>query len=147
MAMKDYTKAEAREITASRMKDAGIPLTSVTARCLFERTLSPSGRPECTLGPTPLWDHLANKAADTISEHILMSTLNALVISGHEHQRAGKASMESQFLAAKPKTDLEQDRKVPTILEIICPGGQFRSISSLTLYECHLLIQSKARAK
>jgi hypothetical protein len=56
--MRLLTKEEARRFLPDRMRQAGIRLTSTTARCMFEPMQTHDGRQLCRFGKTPLWDHV-----------------------------------------------------------------------------------------
>src|SRR5436309_11080683 len=81
-------RSDAQVRVRNAMLAAGIPLTSVTARCMFEPTLAPTtGRNECQFGATPLWDHLVTREGNML-ESQLNDWIDKLVRSGQTRQAA-----------------------------------------------------------
>lgn len=78
------TKDDARSILRTEM--AGIPLTSITARCMFERTISSKGVNECAFGRTPLWDNLLHLDDGKALRSEFLDLVRRLVESGNRRQ-------------------------------------------------------------
>ena len=83
-------KILAEEILPAQMTDAGIPLSSITARCMFEATRDSRGRPNCKFGPTPLWTERLRPVNEEVLEFDFKALVAQLIASGHAHQRAGR---------------------------------------------------------
>jgi hypothetical protein len=86
---------DAERIHYSAMAKAAIPLRSKTARCMFEPTKA-SGRNNCALGPTPLWDNCLRVVNGKVLRSEFMDWVDRLTDSGHKFQKAGRASWASQ---------------------------------------------------
>jgi hypothetical protein len=86
------SKEQAEAILLKDMRTAGIPLHSITARCMFEVTEDSRGGHNCKLGPTPLWDRKLRVMGGRVLRSEFMETVAELVESGHKFQRAGRAA-------------------------------------------------------
>jgi hypothetical protein len=90
------TRDEARVLCDSAMEDAGIPLRSKTARCMFEPTKDVRDRSNCAFGPTPLWDNCLRVVSHKVLKSEFMDWVDRLINSGRKFQKAGRASWRSQ---------------------------------------------------
>jgi len=86
------SKELAEGILRNDMAAAGIPLDSITARCMFEATEDSRGGHNCRFGATPLWDRELQITGGKVLRSEFMEWVEALVDSGHKYQRAGRAS-------------------------------------------------------
>lgn len=85
-------RSSAQKLLVSTFVDAGIPLDSTTALCMFEATRNGSGQNRCKLGITPLWENELHVAEGRVLKSEFSEWLNRLCASGHAFQRAGRAS-------------------------------------------------------
>lgn len=86
------TRGEAQAILQREMENAGIPLNSTTARCMFEATRDSRGGNNCKFGGTPLWDNHLRLMNGKVLRSEFMARVQQLVESGHKFQKAGRAS-------------------------------------------------------
>ena len=86
------TKSEAQLLLREKMSQAGIPLHSKTARCMFEATKDSRGGNNCKLGRTPLWDNHLRVADGKVLRSEFMDWVERLIESGHKFQNAGRSS-------------------------------------------------------
>jgi len=85
------SKGEAEAILQQRMNEAGIPLQSITGRCMFEPTQDSRGGKNCKLGRTPLWGNEIRLSKGKALRSEFMDMVERLVESGHKFQKAGRA--------------------------------------------------------
>jgi hypothetical protein len=90
----DYiSRHEAEFILREKMLEAGIPLNSITARCMFEPTKPINGEHNiCQFGRTPLWANEFGLYQRKALRSEFMEMLQRLVGSGHAHQKAARAA-------------------------------------------------------
>lgn len=86
------TRAEAEAILHRHMGEAGIPLKSKTARCMFDPTTDSRGNHNCKFGRTPLWDNELRAIQGKVLRSEFMDWVDRLVESGRKFQKAGRAS-------------------------------------------------------
>jgi len=85
-------RASGEDLLRLEMAKAGIPLDSITARCMFEATRCGSGQNRCKLGVTPLWNNELRVANGLVLRSEFMDWVQRLCDSGHAFQRAGRAA-------------------------------------------------------
>jgi hypothetical protein len=71
------------------MAEAGIPLHSITARCMFEPTSNSRGDNICCFGGTPLWNGL-HKVNGQVLRSEFIDWVDRLVASGVRRQKAAR---------------------------------------------------------
>ena len=86
------SKSEAELLLREKMSQAGIPLHSKTARCMFEATKDSRGGNNCKLGRTPLWDNHLRVVNGKVLRSEFMDWVERLIESGHKFQNAGRSS-------------------------------------------------------
>jgi len=79
-------REQARAVLIREMDAAGIPLPSVTARCMFEQT----NNGKCRFGVTPLWDNELRLVDGRILLTEFTRWIQLLVRSGQSAQRAAR---------------------------------------------------------
>jgi hypothetical protein len=82
------SREEAKELLRQAMIEAGIPLTSKTAKCMFETTTDSTGANNCKHGRTPLWDEELPKIDDKVLRAIFLDWVEKLRASGLRSQEA-----------------------------------------------------------
>jgi|SRR5271157_481916 len=86
------TREEAQRQLDARLNAAGIPLDSITARCMFMATQDSRGQNRCKFGRTPLWDNELRVIAGRVLRSEFLDLVQRLCDSGQAHQRAARAS-------------------------------------------------------
>jgi hypothetical protein len=85
-------REEAEALLYASLSEAGIPLNSITARCVFEATRNSSGQNRCKFGVTPLWGNELKVVDGRASRSDFIELVRRLCDSGHAFQKAGRAS-------------------------------------------------------
>lgn len=86
------TRDEAQRTYHIALIKAGIPLSSITARCMFEPTKDGRGRHNCKFGPTPLWENRLRLVNGKVLKSEFNDWVDRLTDSGRKFQKAGRAS-------------------------------------------------------
>ena len=84
-------RTEAETAWIKEMSKAGIPLSSITVRCMFAVTRDSKGRNRCKFGKTPLWDHEVHLLDGKVLKTEFEPWIQRLVESGQKHQKAGSS--------------------------------------------------------
>jgi len=85
------SRSAAEALLRHRLGEAGIPLGSATARCMFEPIIR-GGRKICKFGMTPLWDNVLRIIDGKVLRSEFTEWVEKLCESGRSHQRAAHAA-------------------------------------------------------
>ncbi len=89
------SRGEAESVLRAEMEKAGIPLNSITVRCMFEPTKDSRGGNNCKLGRSPLWENHLRVVSGKVLRSEFMDWVDRLIESGRKFQKAGRASWGS----------------------------------------------------
>ena len=85
-------RASAEGLLYSALSQAEIPLSSTTARCVFEATRNGSGHNRCKFGTTPLWANEIKVIGGRVLRSEFIDLVQKLCKSGNAFQKAARAS-------------------------------------------------------